>query len=163
MSTTMYDRVMKRGARDNGVGDVVSQIINYLKSKGKLDDNDMAELSEILGSNTADEGSEKQKSLINGLQELDQAKKETSAVTGTSGDNYAHDSAAAVYRHALKVMGVNPQGVFDTAGLRTLFRVTRDRRRESGAPMLAMDAQSAMTLAERFPHAAKIRNHRYTG
>jgi hypothetical protein len=150
----------KKAARDD-TRDVLNQVINYLKNKGKLDDNDLSELSEIIGSNkTMDDGSEPHQSIINGLQQLDQARKETASVTGgTNGDNYAHDTAAKVYRHALGLMGVDPKGVFDTAGLRTLFRTVKDRRHASGAPMLAMDQRSADSLAERFPHAAKIGRH----
>lgn len=69
----------------------------------------------------------------------------------------AHDSALAVYTTSLAALGVDTAGVKDPAALRlVLGHVPKPNARAALATGVAMDAASAKSLAERFPHAAKI-------
>ena len=69
----------------------------------------------------------------------------------------AHDSALAVYTTSLAALGVDTAGVKDPAALRlVLGQVPKPNARAALATGVAMDAASAKSLAERFPHAAKI-------
>ena len=93
------------------------------------------------------------------MQEIMQAQAE---VCGIVGPLPAMDSATAVYTEALKRMGTDSITLrairtAPTAGARTLFQLTRDRKRRTGAPMVAMDAAADERRKAMFPHCDRFK------
>lgn len=70
----------------------------------------------------------------------------------------AQDSADAVYRLALETVGVDIKGVHPSAYRAVLLAQPKPDGRTPPAK-LAMDAASAKTLADRFPHLAAVRRY----
>lgn len=74
----------------------------------------------------------------------------------------ALDSAEDIYRHALKTLKVDGvDTIKDVIALKMIIGArplpnARQPERHNGSGELAMDAASVQSLAERFPHAAKI-------
>lgn len=69
----------------------------------------------------------------------------------------AHDSAEAVYRTALSVLGVDSAGISEVKALRTILELQpKPGARREGARRVAMDAAAAKSFAERHPNAAGI-------
>lgn len=72
---------------------------------------------------------------------------------------FAHDTAAKVYAAAATAMGLETEGVTDIKALKFVIgRMPKlgDRQHSNDPP--AMDSATEMSLAERFPHAARIIN-----
>lgn len=68
----------------------------------------------------------------------------------------AFDSAEAVYRHALTMLGVDHAAVHATA-LRHILDVQPRPGRSAATPSVAMDAAASDDFAKRFPEAARLR------
>ena len=132
--------------------DAMQAAIGFLKER--LIDQDFSKLLQILRTGGADD--EDESVTYGGLQQLNQARRETEPVLGGASD-MALDSAAKVYRSALRTMGVQvAASLHDRASLRQMFLAHRDQRRSTGQSMVAMDAEAARGFAERHPHAAAI-------
>lgn len=93
------------------------------------------------------------------MQEIMQAQAD---VCGVVGPLPAMDSATAVYTEALKRMGTDATTLrairtAPTAGARTLFQLTRDKKRRTGASMVAMDSASQSRREAMFPNGGRLR------
>lgn len=134
--------------------DTIKRVIRFVK--GKLSDDDLRELEELMNGN-ADFATP---ASLAGIRELQEAQTATRGVLGAH-DSMAFDSAGKTYKAALRVMGVDTAGISNGAALRQIFDATRRARRSRGVPLvpMAMDSAAASDLARRYPHAAKIKNN----
>lgn len=134
-------------------------ILDFLKDK--LSQSDLAQLAKIMRIRVPDglEGYRRADARQAMADQIDvaQAKRETAPVLGPAANDMALDTAAKVYRRALRSMGVSvPDHLFHAPSLQSLYLVTRDRRRQTGAPLLATDSRAADDFASRHPNAASI-------
>ena len=164
----IFNRFQPQGARDAVPqpsnrkdqpmpGNSVQAVMSYLKTK--LSDNDLAELADILSQSASGElnGENQNPIAMEMMQALDLARKETTEVLGPQAHDAALNTASKVYGAALARMGVAFDGVNDAIGRRAIYRTAVNGRRATGQPLIALDAKSAASLAERFPGAARIR------
>jgi hypothetical protein len=90
--------------------------------------------------------------VLRGVQRYETARAEVAPVVGDVG--YAHDSADAVYAHALKQLGHDTAGLADYAGAaRAVFQALKGKRAK---PRFASDAKTISNRNEMFPHANRL-------
>lgn len=143
---------------DGGAKSKHAEIIDYLKSKG-LDASDLEAVGNMLtrmdrpfGKDEdlmkPEEVDKKVETAMDSMRQefraLEQAKSE---VRSTVGDVIGMDSAADVYKFALKQIGVDVTGMPD-AGLSKLFAVASANKTSAPTPRVAMDSAS---VTKRFP------------
>jgi hypothetical protein len=136
--------------------EVIEKVLGALR--GKLDPEELKRIELAMrGVDDREIGAEDDDMPENGITKFRRAEEETKGVL-TAADCLACDSAEGIYKKALRRLGVDPSGIHGGAvTLRAVFRATQ-RSRTMGRTV-AMDAASAQSLADRFPHAAKIRNN----
>lgn len=140
--------------KDVGPENAIRAAMNFLR--GKLSEEDIAELARIMAEGGSVDGSGDEPVTMAALGELNQARTETAPVLGAQANDMALDTAAKVYGEALRAMGVDRQGVYRGKELRAIYRTALNGRRATRQPLIAMDAKRAASLAERFPNAARI-------
>jgi hypothetical protein len=92
--------------------------------------------------------------VLRGVQRYETARAEVAPFVGDVG--YAHDSADAVYAHALKQLGHDTAGLADHAGAaRAVFQALKGRR-ASTTPRIAADAKTAAARNQMFPNANRL-------
>ena len=90
------------------------------------------------------------------VRELQAIREAEADVTPVVGPVPAMDSAAGIYRHALRAVGVDPAafGTMGSTAWRTAWRMSQRSHRRPG---MAQDAKAAKGFNERFPNAVPLR------
>lgn len=91
--------------------------------------------------------------MLNTIREIDAAREEVRPRVGKIA--VACDSAAEVYSHALKIMGVETNGVPE-AGLGGLYRAHAKAPAAPNKPVVAQDAAAKAEYSAMFPHAGRL-------
>lgn len=156
-------------------GDAVSKILAWLK--GKLSDEDLAEVSAMAGGGAMDDEPEPKDNPFAGkddeddkdkpamdaaairaatIAEMNAISEARKAVFPLVGEVAAMDSAEAVYRFALDSAGVDTKGVHPSA-FRAMVAMIPAAKAEPAPKRIAMDAAARDDFAKRFPSARPLK------
>jgi hypothetical protein len=148
---------MTKTIQDNS--EVYEEILSYLKEHAdpdvfiavrKMYEDHKEEVISALGGEFAEDSGPR--SAVREMQAIEAAKAECAPVINAA---LAFDSAASVYRQALKAMGVDTSGT-PPSSMRGIFRAMRSAQRRA-TPGMAMDSAAGQSAAarvmKRFPGA----------